>query len=187
MDLYQKIETVLSQQVRPYLMSHNGDVRVVDFDPRCGVLQLELFGACSNCPSAGAETRELLNERLRAAIPEIKAVELVQFTDQELVDLARKLLNHQPLMPSRAVKFCGGCNPKYNRETVALQLEERLGETLVYAQNGKSYDELYVICGCAARCADISRIRAGRVVMIDSAELPQWIGSNGKETENQGE
>lgn len=170
MELFQKIERAVDEQVRPYLMRHHGDARIVSFDPMEGTLQLELFGSCANCPSANAETKLVLEQQLCAAIPEIRKVEIAQYVDQDLVDFARDLLNRGTPSPSRAIKFCGGCNPKYERESIALKLEELFGHHLQQAKSGCHYDELYVICGCTARCADISQIQADRVIMIDSVD-----------------
>lgn len=71
----------------------------------------------------------------------------------------------------RAVKYCGGCNPRYDRVALVRQLEEKIGEALASAEVGTVYDELYVICGCSARCADIERFRADRVIVFDSPNL----------------
>lgn len=170
MNLFQQIECVVDERVRPYLMRHHGDVRIVSFDPIEGALQLELFGSCANCPSANAETKHVLEQQLCAAIPEIRKVEIVQYVDQDLVDFARDLLSRGTSSPSRAIKFCGGCNPKYERESIALKLEGLFGHHLQQAKSGGHYNELYVICGCTARCADISQIQADRVIMIDSVD-----------------
>ena len=69
------------------------------------------------------------------------------------------------------VKYCGGCNPRYDRVALVHQLEERIGETLTSAEAEVVYDELYVICGCSARCADIGRFQAGSVIVFDSPNL----------------
>lgn len=187
MELLQQIEYAVNERVRPYLLRHHGDARIVSFDPMDGTLQLELFGACAGCPSANAETKHVLEQQLCAAIPEIRKVEIVQFTDQELVDFARDLLHRGKSSPSRAIKFCGGCNPKYERETIALKLEELFGHHLQQAKSGSHYDELYVICGCTARCADISQIQADRVIMIDSAASFESIKNSKLQIKRQGE
>ena len=45
------------------------------------------------------------------------------------------------------VKYCGGCNPRYNRTTFFDKVKE------------VCYDQLIVICGCPSKCADISQIQ----------------------------
>ncbi len=67
----------------------------------------------------------------------------------------------------RAVKYCGGCNPRYDRVAFVRSIEERLGESLPGAKPGEAYDEIYVICGCSSRCADCSGLSAERFVIYD--------------------
>lgn len=67
----------------------------------------------------------------------------------------------------RAVKYCGGCNPRYDRVAFVRQLEKKLGVPLTSAEAGIVYGELYVICGCSARCAEIDRFQAERVIIFD--------------------
>ena len=86
----QELETVLDHVVRPVLQGHGGDARLVTHE--AGVVQLELLGACSGCPSADLSTRAFIEEVLRGAFPEIRRVELVQEVDQELLAFALKLL-----------------------------------------------------------------------------------------------
>ena len=45
----------------------------------------------------------------------------------------------------RAVKYCGGCNPRYDRVALVRQLEKDIGAPLVPAETGTVYDEIYVI------------------------------------------
>ncbi len=71
-----------------------------------------------------------------------------------------------------AVKYCGGCNPRFDRRQLALRLEAALGMPFESLRAGEHYDVLYVICGCTARCADVSAYRADRIVLLDGPELP---------------
>ena len=72
----------------------------------------------------------------------------------------------------RAVKYSGGCNPRYDRVAAVRRLEARLGELLPAAQPGVCYDEIFVICGCSARCADVSQLSAQRLVWVTEDILP---------------
>ena len=71
----------------------------------------------------------------------------------------------------RAVKYCGGCNPRYDRVALVRELERRLGQPLPPARPGEAYDQIYVICGCSARCADLSGLTAGAFLVWDSDDL----------------
>ena len=68
----------------------------------------------------------------------------------------------------RAVKYCGGCNPRYDRVALVRQVEKEIDAPLVPAETGTVYDELYVICGCSARCAEIDQLDANCIMVFDS-------------------
>ena len=83
--MIKRIEQVLEEKVRPALLSHEGDVQIVEYAD--GVLKIRLTGHCSGCPSARLTTEELI-------AAEVKEVVLVNEVSPELLDFARKLLNH---------------------------------------------------------------------------------------------
>lgn len=95
MDSLEKIEALLQEQIQPMLASHGGGARLVSYTD--GVVQLELLGACCGCPSADLVTRAAIEDLLRAAVPGVKGVELVQTVDEELLAFAQKLLG-RPLI-----------------------------------------------------------------------------------------
>lgn len=66
----------------------------------------------------------------------------------------------------RAVKYCGGCNSRYDRRALVKKLENRLNQTLPAAQPDIAYDEIYVICGCASCCADVSALQAEKIYFL---------------------
>jgi lysyl-tRNA synthetase class 2 len=69
----ENVEKTLDE-MRPYLMSDGGNVRVVDIDG--GIVRLKLEGACGTCPSSTMTMKMGLERRLRERIPEI--VDVVQ-------------------------------------------------------------------------------------------------------------
>ncbi|WP_067668747.1 NifU family protein [Nocardia miyunensis] len=62
--------------VRPYLGSHGGDVRLLDISGE-GVVRLELTGSCRSCPSSAVTLELAVEDAVRAAAPEITALEVV--------------------------------------------------------------------------------------------------------------
>ena len=74
----------------------------------------------------------------------------------------------------RAVKYCGGCNPRFDRAALVRTMEKRWGEPLPPARPGEDYDEVYVICGCSACCADTSQLTARRLIWLEPKDLPSW-------------
>lgn len=70
------------------------------------------------------------------------------------------------------LKYCGGCNPKYDRGALARALVAALPEhEFRPARPGEEYDLLVVISGCHVQCADISALKFQRgPVYISSAD-----------------
>jgi Fe-S cluster biogenesis protein NfuA len=60
------------QELAPLVASHGGELELVGY--RDGVLELRLRGACRGCPSSELTLRALLESRLRAALPGLRAL-----------------------------------------------------------------------------------------------------------------
>lgn len=90
MELYSQVERLLEERVRPMLRGHGGEVRLVGCSD--GVVSVELLGACAGCPSADLSTRAFIGDVLRAALPEVRQVELDRAVSPDLLDAARRIL-----------------------------------------------------------------------------------------------
>lgn len=88
--MLKQIERVLEENVRPKLLEHEGDVKVVAYDD--GILKVRLLGHCSGCPSASLTTEELIAAEVKGKIPEIKDVILVNEVSQSLIDMAKQIM-----------------------------------------------------------------------------------------------
>ena len=73
------------------------------------------------------------------------------------------------------IKYCGGCNPRYDREEYVRKLVSCHPEwETEYADEGVHYDLLYVIGGCTSCCASYEQYWADEVVKVDGeARTPQ--------------
>ena len=72
------------------------------------------------------------------------------------------------------IKFCGGCNPLYDRKEYADSLiKNNPGDRFEYAKEGMSFDVLYVICGCQRQCARFDNIDADRYVIVTNEAKEQ--------------
>ena len=72
-----------------------------------------------------------------------------------------------------AVKYCGGCNPRYDRVALVKRLSSFFPETeFVTAQAGVKYPAVLVVCGCPTRCANTSdlAVPAGRLIYLSGWE-----------------
>ena len=71
-DLVKRICRVLDEEIRPAVARDGGDIVFMGF--REGVVELQMRGACSGCPSATATLKMAVESRLREEIPEIREV-----------------------------------------------------------------------------------------------------------------
>ena len=58
------------------------------------------------------------------------------------------------------VKYCGGCNPRYDRTGLVAQLINKLG--------GEGLE--WVVCGCTAACAEHQSLNGARGKLVIHAQ-----------------
>lgn len=74
-----------------------------------------------------------------------------------------------------AVKYCGGCNPRYDRVALVRALEAAFpGVRFVPARPGEAGDLLLVVSGCRTACAGLEGLEArlGRFTVRGPEDLP---------------
>jgi len=77
---------------------------------------------------------------------------------------------HTGLKTAR-IKFCGGCNPGYDRVETAERIRRQLKNAgYMIVTDKKEAEVLVVICGCACACADVSEIKCERKIMVTGPE-----------------
>ena len=55
------------------------------------------------------------------------------------------------------VRYCGGCNPRYDRVALVRRLAEELPEhRFTVAEGGRDYAAVLMVCGCLSRCASLT-------------------------------
>jgi Fe-S cluster biogenesis protein NfuA/nitrite reductase/ring-hydroxylating ferredoxin subunit len=70
----ERVERAL-EQVRPYLGSHGGDVRLLDV-AEDGVVHLQLLGSCDGCASSAVTLELAVEDAIRAAAPEVVRIDV---------------------------------------------------------------------------------------------------------------
>ncbi|MEE0772379.1 MAG: NifU family protein [Anaerovoracaceae bacterium] len=89
----EKITAVLKEKVDPVLAAHYGGAVLAGVED--GTVYVKFTGQCASCPSAGDTLESVVKEILMSEIPEIKDVVLDRSVSEELLDMARKLLNKE--------------------------------------------------------------------------------------------
>lgn len=75
--LMERVEKALDN-IRPYLETDGGDVRILEISNN--VVKLELLGACGNCPMSTMTLQAGVEESIKRSVPEIVAVEAINIT-----------------------------------------------------------------------------------------------------------
>ncbi|MBI2693773.1 NifU family protein [Mycobacterium nebraskense] len=73
-DVHRRVSDALDR-VRPYLGSHGGDVDLIGVDG--DTVRLAFTGSCKSCPSSAVTLELAVEDAVRAAAPEISAIEVV--------------------------------------------------------------------------------------------------------------
>lgn len=74
-ELVKQIRELIDTRVRPAVAQDGGDIIFKGFVD--GIVQLELHGACSGCPSSTATLKNGIENMLKHYVPEVIAVEAV--------------------------------------------------------------------------------------------------------------
>ena len=80
-DLETRVEQTLDE-LRPYLMSHGGDVTLLEVTAE-NVARLQLLGACGGCPMSAMTLKFGIERLLADRVPELAGIEAVTADDFE--------------------------------------------------------------------------------------------------------
>lgn len=89
--MFEKVEKILEEEVRPYLKQHYGNVQLVSVND--GIVKIKLTGQCKNCPSAKFTVENIIETSLRRNLEDIKGLVLINEVSEELMEIARKILS----------------------------------------------------------------------------------------------
>lgn len=91
MDLFDRVESVIKNDIRPMLHDHNGDIELIEIDEM--VAKVKFLGACRACPGAQMTINEIVSLKIKESVPEINKVVLVDGISEDMLSMARKILN----------------------------------------------------------------------------------------------
>lgn len=122
-----EIEAILKEKVDPVLAEHFGGAVLTKFVD--GVAYVKMTGACASCPSAQSTVEDVVKDILMSESKEVKDVVLDTTVSEDLIDMARKILNKElqdKLLVSKGCisdKGCPDCPIK--REGVLYYVDDR--------------------------------------------------------------
>ncbi len=70
--LIDRVEKAL-KTIRPFLEADGGNIKILDIDAD-NVVNVELLGACGNCPMSNMTLKAGVEESIKRAVPEITKV-----------------------------------------------------------------------------------------------------------------
>ncbi len=93
MSLEEKIKLLLEEKVNPLLANHFGAAALTGLENN--VAKIRLTGACGSCPSAQFTLEDVVKSILMEELPQLEDVVLDNSISDDLIDMARKILNKQ--------------------------------------------------------------------------------------------
>ena len=67
------------------------------------------------------------------------------------------------------VKYCGGCNPSFDRIAAAEKIKERFKEEAEFVSyTDPDAEFIIVLMGCSSACADLDGIDESRIIIVNS-------------------
>ena len=88
-----KIRKILKEKVDPVLSAHFGGAVLTRLED--GVAYVRLTGACASCPSAQQTIEDIVKAEVMSGIEGLKDVVLDTSVSEDLLDMARKILNKE--------------------------------------------------------------------------------------------
>lgn len=88
----EKLEIFLEQNIRPYLRSHGGDIKIINYSNENQILNLRLAGQCSICPHSIGTNEIFIKRSIFENFSEIKEIYIETGLSEELWTLAKKIL-----------------------------------------------------------------------------------------------
>ena len=88
-----KIQKILEETVNVQLAAHNGSATLSHLEN--GIAWVRFHGACASCMSSSETLENVVKESILQAVPEVRDVRLDDTVSEDLLDIARKILNHE--------------------------------------------------------------------------------------------
>ncbi|KAG5489233.1 hypothetical protein GH5_00097 [Leishmania sp. Ghana 2012 LV757] len=83
-EVLQCIKELLREQVRPMVQRDGGDVKLLNFNERTGVVSLAMLGACRTCPSSQMTLKDGIERVMKHFLPEV--TEVIEAKDHQFYE-----------------------------------------------------------------------------------------------------
>ncbi|MGN0735478.1 MAG: NifU family protein [Anaerovoracaceae bacterium] len=94
-EILDKVQKILDEKVNPQLALHNGSAGATDFDCTTKTAYIKFYGACASCMSSSDTFENLIEKEILSACPDVKEVLADDSVSEELLEMARKILNKE--------------------------------------------------------------------------------------------
>jgi len=69
------------------------------------------------------------------------------------------------------IKYCGGCNPRFNRRVFVERLiDDFIEASFEPASEKEIYDIVLVVCGCSNACASYEKLSYTKIIIVSSEQ-----------------
>ncbi len=65
------------ENIRVSLAQHNGDLQLVEYNEKLGIVTISLQGACAHCNLSDITVKFLVEHEIRSKLPSIKKIKVV--------------------------------------------------------------------------------------------------------------
>jgi Fe-S cluster biogenesis protein NfuA len=65
------------ENIRISLAQHNGDLQLVEYNEKLGIVTVSLLGACAHCNLSDITVKFLVEHEIRSKLPSIKKIKVV--------------------------------------------------------------------------------------------------------------
>ncbi len=89
----EKIQKILDEVVNIQLNMHGGSATLTKYQD--GIASVKFLGACASCMSSQDTLEMVVREAIITQLPEVKDVVLDNTVSQDLLDMARRILNKE--------------------------------------------------------------------------------------------
>lgn len=86
-----RIEKIIKEKVNPILEEHYGGAELVEIKDK--TVYIRMTGACGTCPLSQMTLENVIEEKIKEEMPEIERVSIYQGVSDEMIDMAKKILN----------------------------------------------------------------------------------------------